>query len=49
MLLRICYGKAKNFVTCGENLPFVEIMLCGEVITYTLFGISTQGKRCVLE
>ena len=25
MLLRICYGKVKNSVTCGENLPFVEI------------------------
>lgn len=48
MLLRICYGKVKNFVTCGENLPFVEIYaLWRGYYLYSLWNFYPRKALCV--
>lgn len=48
MLLRICYGKVKNFVTCGENLPFVEIYaLWRGYYLYSLWNFYPREALCV--
>ena len=48
MLLRIFNGKVKNFVMCGENLPFVEICaLWRGYYLYSLWNFYPRKALCV--